>query len=242
MSATERIALSPAFVLHSRAYRETSELVELLTRDHGRVDLVARGMRRPRSGLRGLLQPFQPLLVSWGGRGSSLMTLHAAESGGAAIALRGTSLMSAFYMNELVLRFLHKGDPHPALFGEYAATLLSLATGEPAEHALRRFEMGLLAEAGYGLNLDCDAETGAPLDPQRHYCYVIERGPVPAQGVRETEQAYLGAELLAIGRCEFAPGQEAQRARRLLRSVLDFYLAGRPLRTRAVFAAMRPGQ
>lgn len=239
MTATERVDLNPAFVLHGHAYRETSELVEILSRDHGRVSLVARGMRRPRSGLRAILQSFQPLLVSWSGRGSSLMTLRAAEAGGAAISMRGTALMSGFYVNELVLRFLHRGDPHPQLFAGYAETLLRLASGDAPDRVLRRFEMGLLAEAGYGLNLDHDAVTGEPLDPERRYQYVIECGPVPVQTPLEAETAYLGADLLAIARCEFSDGPQAHDARRLLRAVLDHYLAGKPLRTREVFAAMK---
>jgi DNA repair protein RecO (recombination protein O) len=238
VTATERVELNPAFVLHGRAYRETSEIVELLTCDYGRISLVARGMRRPRSGLRAILQPFQPLLVSWSGRGG-LMTLRAAEASGAGIPMHGTPLMSGFYVNELVLRFLHRGDPHPRLFSGYAQTLLRLAAGEPPERVLRGFEMELLAEAGYGLNLDRDAETGERLDPERRYRYVIERGPVAAQGAAEEAASYLGAELIAIARGELADARAAHNARRLLRAVLDYYLAGKPLRTRAVFAAMK---
>jgi DNA repair protein RecO (recombination protein O) len=233
------VDLNPAFVLHGRAYRETSGLVELLTRDHGRVSLVVRGMRRPRSALRALIQPFQPLLVSFSGRGSGLMTLKSAEAGGTAVPLRGTALMAGFYANELVLRFLHTADPHPRLFARYAQMLVRLGAGESPERILRGFEMELLAEAGYGLNLEHDAVTGEPLDPQRHYRYVIERGPVPALTAREARAGYLGAELIAIARGEFAEERAARGARRLLRTVLDHYLAGRPLRTRQVFAAMR---
>jgi DNA repair protein RecO (recombination protein O) len=239
VTATERVDLEPAFVLHGRAYRETSELLEIITCNHGRVSLVARGMRRPRAGLRAILQPFQPLLVSWSGRGSSLMTLRGAESAGASIALHGTPLMSAFYVNELILRFLHKGDPHPRLYAGYEETLRRLGHGDVTELVLRRFELELLAEAGYGLNLDHDAVTGEPLVPARRYQYVIERGPVPADRASEGEPAYTGAELLAIGQGEFADAQDLQSARRLLRAVLDHYLGGQALRTRAVFSAMK---
>ena len=239
MTAIERVELEPAFVLHGRAYRETSELLEAMTRNHGRVSFVARGMRRPKAGLRGILQPFQPLLVSWSGRGSSLMTLRAAETSGAGISLQGTALMSAFYVNELVLRFLHKGDPHPHLYAAYEETLQRLGRADPPELALRRFEMELLAEAGYGLNLQHDAVTGAPLDPAGHYQYVIEQGPVPVDAPREDDVSYTGAELLAIGDGRFDDALHLASARRLLRGVLDHYLAGKPLRTRAVFAAMR---
>ncbi len=239
MTAVERVSLEPAFVLHARAYRETSEILDLLTRNHGRISLVARGMRRPRAGLRAILQPFQPVTVSWSGRGSSLMTLQGAESGGPGASLQGTALMSAFYANELLLRFLHKGDPHPPVFTVYAAAVRRLGAGEAPESVLRGFEMALLAETGYGLTLDHDAVGGAPLDPDRRYQYVVERGPVPAGESIEPESAYTGAELLAIGRAEFADGACLASARRLLRAVLDHHLGGRPLRTRQVFAAMR---
>lgn len=239
MRGTERVDLDPAFVLHGRAYRETSEIVELFTRNHGRVSLVARGMRRPKSGLRATLQPFQPLAVSWSGRGSSLMTLRGAESTGPAMVLAGAPLMSGFYMSELILRFLHRGDPHPRLFEAYGETLLRLAQGEPPEVVLRHFELELLAEAGYGLNLDHDATTGKPLEPACSYEFVMERGPVPAERGSTSDLIFKGAELLAVGRGDFTDPRDLQSARRLLRAVLDHYLAGKPLKSRAVFAAMQ---
>ena len=131
MTAIERVSLEPAFVLHGRAYRETSEILDLLTRNHGCISLVARGMRRSKAGLRAILQPFQPVTISFSGRGSSLMTLQTAESGGPGVNLQGTSLMSAFYANELVLRFLHKGDPHPQVFARALE-----ATGATPEEVL----------------------------------------------------------------------------------------------------------
>ena len=239
MTATERVDLEPAFVLHGRAYRETSELLEVFTRDHGRVSLVARGMRRPKSGLRAILQPFQPLAVSWSGRGGSLMTLRTAETAAPAIALHGTALMSAFYVNELVLRFLHRGDPHPQLFAAYAETIQRLGAIDMPDLPLRRFELELLAEAGYGLNLDHDATSGKPLDPACRYQYVIERGPVPAEGSVAGDATYGGSELLAISQGDFADGRHLLSARRLLRNVLNHYLGGKPLRTREVFTAMK---
>lgn len=238
MTAIERVALEPAYVLHGRAYRETSELLEVFTRGHGRISLVARGMRRAGSGLRAILQPFQPLAVSWSGRGGGLMTLRSAEAAEPAIALRKAALMSGFYVNELVIRFLHRADPHPQLFAAYEETLRQLLASEAPAPPLRRFELALLAESGYGLNLDHDAASNEPLDPERRYHYMIERGPVPA-GVQAGEFTYSGAELLAIGAGDFADGRILQSARRLLREVLDHYLGDRPLRTREVFSAMK---
>jgi DNA repair protein RecO (recombination protein O) len=239
VSVLERVALQSAFVLHGRPWRETSELLEVFSADHGRASLLARGLRRPRSGLRAILQPFQPLTLSWSGRSGALMTLAGAEADGPAVALQAATLMSGFYVNELLLRFLHKGDPHPQLFAAYGGTLAALAAGEPAEAVLRRFELGLLAETGYGLSLEHDAVTGEPLDPRRAYSYAVERGPLPTDGSAAGELVFSGAELQAIGRCDFSDPASLGPARRLLRAVLDHHLGGRPLRTRQVYGAMR---
>ncbi|MCC7258022.1 MAG: DNA repair protein RecO [Gammaproteobacteria bacterium] len=235
----ERVTLEPAFVLHGRAYRESSEILDLVTREHGRVSLVARGLRRGKTGLRALLQPFRPLMVSWSGRGEGLMTLRAAEPAGSPADLHGTALMSAFYANELVLRFLHRGDPHPPLFDAYATLIASLGAGSAVEPLLRAFEIRLLAETGYGLILDHDAASGTVLDPAGCYAYVVERGPVPAVAGMPPDVVYSGAQLLAIGAGRFTETACLADARRLLRAVLDHHLGGRPLRTRQVFAAMK---
>lgn len=239
MSAAERGELEPAWVLHGRAWRETSEIVDVLTPAHGRVSLIARGLRRPGAAARARLQPFRPLLVSWTGRGGSLMTLRAAEARGPAVGLAGTALMSAFYVNELVLRFLHKGDPHAQVFAGYEDAIAGLGGGAPADAVLRRFEMLLLAESGYGLLLDHDAESGGPLEPAARYRYVVERGPVRAAPGEDPAAHFSGAELLAIGLGELDDAGCLRAARRLLRAVLDHHLGGRPLRTREVFSAMK---
>jgi DNA repair protein RecO (recombination protein O) len=225
VSATERVEFQPAFVLHVRAWRETSGIVELLTGDHGRVGLVARGMRRPRGALRSLLQPFHPVAVSWSGRGGGLMNLRAAESMGPAVSLQGAALMSAFYLNELLLRFLHHADPHPQLFAAYGAALAGLARDAGPEPVLRRFELNLLSETGYGLNLDHDAVTGAPLDPDGRYRYVLDQGPVASDALAKDEPLFAGADLLAIGQGDFAGAERLHCARRLLRAVLDHALS-----------------
>lgn len=235
----ERVELEAGFVLHARPWRETSELLEAFTPGHGCVNLVARGMRRGRAPLRAILQPFQPLFLSWSGRSAGLMTLRTAEASAPAFELTGTALMSGFYVNELLLRFLHRGDPHPRLFDIYAQALGRLASGELPDVILREFELELLAEAGYGLNLDHDAVSGAPLVPTHGYRYEIERGPLPLDRAGENVLAFTGAELLAIGHGDFSDAGTLYAARRLLRAVLDHYLGGRPLHSRAVFRAMR---
>jgi DNA repair protein RecO (recombination protein O) len=234
----ERLDKEPAFVLHSRPYRETSQLVEMLTLNHGRIGCVARATRAPKSALRGALQPFQPLLMQAAGRGS-LLTLHRAELDGQAASLTGTALMAAFYLNELLLRLLEKGDPHPELFGSYASTIAELAAGRDLESILRGFEVVLLREIGYGLNFELDVLSGAPVDPERNYEYLIERGPALADAADPGRLRFRGSHLIAIGRGEFQDAEELHSARILLRAVLDHYLAGRPLRTRTVMNAMR---
>jgi DNA repair protein RecO (recombination protein O) len=229
--------LEDAFILHVRPYQETSQILEVLGVQHGRVGLVARGARRPRSPWRSVLQPFLPLRLSWAGRGS-LYTLRGAETASFAVALEGVSLMGAFYLNELVLNFVRRGDPHPGLFIAYSQALAELRAGGDPEPALRRFELQMLAEVGYGLNLDHDVLNDVPLDPEGLYEYRLEQGPVPvaAGGAAITLS---GADLLAIGSGDLSSPGRLQAAKRLLRSVLAHYLDGRTLKTRAVLASMR---
>ncbi len=162
-----RVEQQPAFVLHARPWRETSLLIEALTRDHGRVGLVARGVRAVRSRLpRAALQPLTPLNISWSGRGE-LSTLTAAEPAGNALRASGEALLCALYLNELVARMLPRNDPHPGVFEEYFDAFTRLAGDDAPAWTLRRFERDLLGHLGYGLVLEADAETGESLDPGR---------------------------------------------------------------------------
>jgi DNA repair protein RecO (recombination protein O) len=235
---TERLDQEPAFVLHSRPYRETSQLVDLLTLNHGRVGCVARGTRARKSNLRGAVQPFQRIVMQAAGR-SSLLTLRSAELDGATAGLTGTALMAGFYLNELLLRLLERGDPHPELFGSYALTIAELAAGAAVEPILRGFEVVLLREIGYGLNFEVDVQSGADVHPELNYEYLIERGPARTEAADPGRLRFPGSHLLAISRGEFDDASQLQSARILLRAVLDHYLAGRPLRTRRVMSALR---
>ncbi|MEO8443403.1 MAG: DNA repair protein RecO [Gammaproteobacteria bacterium] len=226
-----------AYVLHSRPYQETSQILEVLGAQHGRLGLVARGARRPTSRWRSILQPFLPLRLSWVGRGS-LLTLRGAEAASFSPPLDGLAVMGAFYLNELILNFVRRGDPHPGLFIAYSHALAELRAGGDSEPALRRFELQLLAEAGYGLNLDHDVLNDRPLDPAAVYEYRLEQGPMPA-AIGGAALTFSGAELLAIGRGDFTVPACLPAAKRLLRSVLAHYLDGRALKTRAVLASMR---
>ncbi len=226
------------YVLHARPYRETSQLLEVFTELHGRVGLVARGARRRNYRWRAALQPFQAARLAWTGR-SSLQTLTDAEPETGQPRLVGNALLPAFYLNELVMHFVTRGDPHPGLFAEYARALGGLAAGGGAEAVLRGFELALLAEVGYAVNLRLDATTDEPLVPEQAYEYVVEHGPVPVPAGREGPRIFSGAQLLGIAEADFGDAATLEAAKRLLRLVLGFYLAGKPLKTREVFRALR---
>jgi DNA repair protein RecO (recombination protein O) len=238
MSNPAKVDLEPAFVLHSRAYRETSELLEVFTANHGRVGLVARGARRPKSPLRGALNPFQPLRVSWSGRGE-LQTLRGAEATNAPNELAADRIMAGFYVNELLMKLLHRNDAHPELFMYYGSVVARLGTRENIEVLLRGFELELLREIGYALNLEKDSVSHEPLREKQQYEFRVEQGAVVAEYAREDDYCFSGAELLAIGRREFDDPAVLKRAKYLLRAALNYHLGGRGLETRRVAAAMK---
>jgi DNA repair protein RecO (recombination protein O) len=238
VSNPARVDLNPAYVLHARAYRETSQILEVFTADHGRVGLIARGARRPKSSFRGLLNPFQPLRLSWSGRGE-LATLRAADLGGIAPDLSGDRVMAGFYVNELLMKLLGRSDPHPELFAHYISLIAGIGRGELLEPLLRRFELRLLGELGYELNLDEDSVTHQPLQPDQSYEFRVEEGAVPVSTGGPAGLVFSGATLLAIGRMEFADENHLRDAKRLLRSVLNHHLGDRGLQTRRVAAAMK---
>lgn len=231
-----RINLQPAYVLHSRPYRDSSLLLETFTAEQGRLGLVARGARRRARGGSGaaLLQPFTPLLLSFSGR-SELKTLTAMEPAGSALALRGDRLYSGMYLNELLVRLLHRHDPHQQLFAAYGEALAGLVCASQSEEVLRSFELTLLGELGYGLNLSSDGRTGEPVLPGGLYQYESEYGIVRvfASGV-SPRGAYSGEELLAMAAGQF-DGIARRASKRLLREALAVHLGGAPLRSRDLF-------
>jgi DNA repair protein RecO (recombination protein O) len=240
MSGARRVSLEPAFLLHHYPWRDSSRILELLTRSHGRVAVIARGSRGgARTALGGALQPFVEMLVSWGGRGD-IGYLSGAERVRPPSMLAGDRLMSGFYVNELLVKLLQRNDPHPAIFDAYATLLVRLfdAAFDPAR-ALRLFEKRLLDELGWGLNLEHEATSGAPLDPRRSYRYGLESGAEPIEGVAEGLLIFSGASLLSLAHEDLGEARAIADARRLLRAALDRLLDGRPLRTREVLLEMR---
>lgn len=233
-----RVSLESAYVLHQRPYQDSGLLLEVLTPNHGRIGLVARGVRKPKGRWQSLLQPFVPLLLSWSGRGE-LGTVVDAEMSGAAHPLKGHVLLSGFYINELLTRLLHRHDPHPELFDYYQSLLKQLsllsdgADGrQQLQQQLRLFEMQLLQEIGYGLVLGHDVATGAAIDPDINYSYRLGEGPLPVADVVCDVLVVRGRSLLALADGKLDDADLLRDAKRLMRAALDQQLGGRPLHSR----------
>ena len=221
----------PAFVLHTYPYRETSLLVQAYSREHGRIALVARGARRPKSAMRGMLLPFQPLVLSWSGRGD-LRSLIRTEWRGPYSPLKGPALICGFYLNELLLKLLPRDDPHEGLFEIYEETLAALARDGEQAAVLRRFEMSLLRELGYAVILDRDVERGEPVARERDYVYVLERGPVHAAGTRANGVELSGQTLLDMQSGNFENTPTQQQSKLLMRTLINHCLGDQVLHTR----------
>lgn len=232
-----RVDQQPGFVLHSYAWRETSLIVEVFTRDFGRLALVARGAKRPTSQFRGLLSPFAPLALGWSGR-NEIKSLVRVEWLGGLAPLRGDGLLAAFYLNELLVRLLQRGDPHPPLFGSYLQTLRELeAEGVAREAVLRAFELDLLREMGYAPALDHGVD-GEPIAGHGWYRVDPQRGFVPAEAQID-ESCVRGASILALARGDLATPQVAADCKAVLRQLIRYHLNGQPLNTRRIFKDLR---
>jgi DNA repair protein RecO (recombination protein O) len=190
-----RIELTPGYVLHHRPWRDTSRILEVLTREHGRLTLFARAVRGPGARLAAVLQPFSPLLLSWSGRGEAPQLTHAERADGSG-PLPPACVMAAFYLNELLLRLTTRHDPLPALFDHYHATLGRLRSGTPLEPALRVFELRLLELVGFGLELESEAGSGVPLAADGYYRFRPSQGLVRARA--HDAGALAGASLIAL--------------------------------------------
>lgn len=227
----QRIQDAPAFVLHSYPYRETSLVLEAFSREHGRVALVARGARRPRSALRGLLMAFQPLALNWSGK-HELRTLHRAEWQGGQPPLQGTALLCGLYLNELLLNLTVRDDPHERLFDYYRLALQRLAGEEDQAAILRCFEKYMLQELGYALLLEHEAGGDRPIDQAGQYRYVIERGAVPVAENGADGLFVRGKTLLDMAADDYRDPFSAQQSKQLMRALLNHYLGGKVLHTR----------
>jgi len=230
-----RVWLAPVYVLHQHAYRDTSRIVEVFTREQGRLALFARGANGSKSNLKSVLRPFQRLLVSWSGKGEACQ-LVGAEIDGAATTLPNDRLMSGFYLNELLLKLTERCDPHPEIFAAYSACIEGLCGGGFEEETLRRFEKRLLDNLGYGLELTRTPD-GAPIAVDAFYKVQAQRGPQPC--VADAPGAVYGRSLADLDTETFTDARSLKDAKRVLRAALDACLDGRALKSREVMLAMR---
>tara|TARA_R110001592_G_scaffold87235_5_gene257745 strand:+ start:65317 stop:66042 length:726 start_codon:yes stop_codon:yes gene_type:complete len=227
--------LTPAYILHSRPYRDTSALVDLLTLHHGVVRGVWRGARKPRSGVSP--QPFVPLLVALVGRGE-LKTVAQAETAGAYLPLQGNALFSGLYLNELLVRLLAPGDPQTLIFAAYQSALQALADRTHVEPVLRRFEWQLLDVLGYGFSLTEDA-SGATVVAEGIYVWLAEEGLMRLTDVRpgDARPGLSGAGLLAMAESDWTAPYALRTAKSLMRQALAIHLGDRPLISRQLFSS-----
>ncbi len=224
---SEKVDGEPAYILHTHPWKETSLVVEAFTAGHGRVGLVARGARRAHSSLKAKLLSFQPLWLSWFGKGG-LKTLREAEWQGGSLRLAGLALMCGFYANELILKLLPPDDPHEALYRRYEETLHALSAAVDPQPVLRRFELDLLSELGYAQTLDRLANGGA-VHPEGRYGYVFGHGLVTAM---EGEPVYSGKALLDMAAGQMSDPKTLAEAKQLMRSLINHYLGDKTLHTR----------
>lgn len=235
-----KIDAQPAYILHSYPYRETSLIVEAFTRDYGRMALLARGARRPRSAMRGLLMGFQPLEIGWAGKGEVLTLLKLEWQGGQPLLL-GPALFCGYYLNELLLHLLPREDAHQKLFACYGEMLRRLAAHADQslqETDLRCFEKALLQELGYGLTLNID-QTGRAIDPDASYHYEIERGPLRLEPGASGGVFYSGRTLLDLAEENFSTDRSRSESKYLMRTLITHYLGGVELETRKIFRELQ---
>jgi DNA repair protein RecO (recombination protein O) len=227
-----RVAQQPAFVLHSYPYKETSLIVDVFSRDHGRIALIAKGAKRPHSRLRGVLQTFQPLSVGWSGK-SEIRTLTGAEWIGGLPPIEKSALLCGFYLNELLVKLLARDDPHPALFDHYVATLNQLAHNEPAPIVLRKFERALLKETGVAGDFSICTSTGKPVRSDGLYVVDPERGPRPATTSDMWPKA-AGKTLLDMESEDYSDAMTQSQSKFLMRFLLAHHLGNAQINTRQI--------
>ena len=237
---SKRVQQQDAWILHHRPFRDSSQILDVLTRDHGRIAVVARGSRGAKSKLAGVLRPFLPLRVSWVAR-TDLGTLTGAEAAGAPAALKGDALLSAYYVNELLLNFLVRHDPQPEIFDLYGAVVGALGQTGSVAASLRSFELELLSLLGYAVNLHHEAASHDDIDPEQHYDYRVEQGPVRVER-SDGPLVFRGSTLRAIAAEEFDDSEVLQAASRLLRQVVAHHLGGRELQSRKVLLEVHRGR
>lgn len=228
----QRVLAQPGFVLHSYPYKETSLIVDVFTRQFGRIALLAKGAKRPHSQLRGALQTFQPLTLSWSGK-SELQTLTAAEWVGGMLPLEKNALLCGFYLNEIIVKLLQRDDPQPLLFDAYVATINQLAHAEPAPIVLRKFELNLLKSAGVIGDLTFCTQQRSKVVPDVLYVVDPDIGARPGQ-VDELGVKVHGKTLLDMHAADYSDVRTQSQSKLLMRFLLAHHLHGAPINTRQI--------
>lgn len=228
----------PAYLLHSRHYRESSLLVDVLTLNYGVLRLVVRGALRPSSSLKGLLQPFQPLLLAWQGR-SELKNLTDVEISSRLPSFKGDYLYSGLYLNEMLTRLLPTNDPNPSLFAAYAETMGAMAEKAPLEPLLREFEFHMLQELGAFPSFTEEALSGAGIEPQAYYYWSPDEGFTRITESSRASHVLKGSQLIELSCGDFSHRETLLAAKRLSRLMIDHLLGGRPLKSRELIAKAR---
>jgi DNA repair protein RecO (recombination protein O) len=239
MSSQRRVQQQPGYILHHRPFRDTSQILDIVTRDHGKIAVVARGSRGSKSRLAGVLRPFLPLRVSWVAK-SDLGTLTGAETAGPPAGMVGDAIFSAYYVNELLLHFLHRYDPQPEIFALYEEVIKALLVTENIAAALRSFELEFLSLLGYAVNLDHVFGSREPLVSEQTYEYRMEQGPVSVE--RAGPLVFQGTVYREIAEQRFEKPDILRAANRLLREIIGFHLGGKELKSRKVLMELHRGR
>ncbi len=234
------VTREPVYLLHSRHYRETSLLIDVFSLNYGVLRLVVKGALRPSNPLKGLLQLFQPLLISWQGR-SELKNLTDVEFVHSMPALKGDYLYSGLYLNELIVRLVHPNDPSPEVFSAYVDVMGSLVEGRPLETILRIFEFRMLADLGAFPSFTEDAGSGQSINSRAYYYWEPEQGFIETykQSPYTQKNIYSGAELAALSEIDFSRKGTLFAAKRLCRLMIEYLLDGRSLKSRELIAKSR---
>lgn len=232
-----RIKANPCFILHSRAWRETSMMAEVFSRQEGRITLVARGVRTAKkNNSQALLQPYRKIMLGWYGKGE-MGTVNSLEAGDSEYALQGRRLMSGFYINELTMRLLHRHEPHPELFDAYEHALAKLSRDACEQATLRIYEKQILRAVGFGLVLDHDIRTLDAINHDALYHYQLEAGPSLTSPDSNTMPSVIihGSTLRSLEKECFEQPRDLAEARSLMRSIIAGILGPKPLASRKLY-------
>ncbi len=239
MKSHQVIEGEPAYLIHQRPYSETSQIINLFSRHYGRVDAIAKGSKRPKSKFKSFLQPFSPILVSWSGR-SQLKTLRSVDiNSGKQSNVSRKHLMSAFYLNELILSFLTTADPYPDLFDAYSLAINNLSNVDSGEIILREFEIQLLTEIGYAINFRTEAMSSKKIEPNLLYRFIAEEGFVSAVTASARDTLIKGSVIQSIDRRDFSQPETMRAAKTIIREAVKYHLSGKELNTKKVVKSLK---